>query len=111
MFWGIYNISMDKKAEYDVKVKAVDISPYPIARGKPTTFSISATTDPVTAGLDGFHLSLAKGHCSKNVTQQCTVRGLGCSCSFCRETYGERLPGSCFSNLGLSHKDLAHSRI
>lgn len=34
----------DKKADYDVKVKAVDISPYPIARGKAAKFSISATT-------------------------------------------------------------------
>ncbi|XP_015900386.3 uncharacterized protein LOC107433603 [Ziziphus jujuba] len=40
----------DKKAEYDVKVKAVDISPYPIARGKPATFSISATTGEAISG-------------------------------------------------------------
>ena len=34
----------DKKAKYDVKVQGVEISPNPIARGKPATFSISATT-------------------------------------------------------------------
>ncbi|KAM1000569.1 hypothetical protein ACFX11_007250 [Malus domestica] len=34
---------MYKKADYDVKVSAVDITPYPVARGKPASFSISAT--------------------------------------------------------------------
>lgn len=34
----------DKKAEYDVEVSGVDISPDPIARGQPATFSIAATT-------------------------------------------------------------------
>ncbi|XWS59359.1 hypothetical protein CRYUN_Cryun08bG0114700 [Craigia yunnanensis] len=40
----------DKKAEYDVKVQGVEISPNPIARGKPATFSISATTGAAIAG-------------------------------------------------------------
>ncbi|KAI4364035.1 hypothetical protein MLD38_020179 [Melastoma candidum] len=40
----------DKKASYDVKVSGVDISPYPIARGKDTTFSISATTGTEISG-------------------------------------------------------------
>ncbi|XWS43324.1 hypothetical protein CRYUN_Cryun16bG0093100 [Craigia yunnanensis] len=40
----------DKKAEYDVKVQGVEISPDPIARGKPATFSISATTGVEIAG-------------------------------------------------------------
>lgn len=35
---------VDKKSEYDVKVKGVDISPSPVTSGKPATFSISATT-------------------------------------------------------------------
>ncbi|PKA45790.1 hypothetical protein AXF42_Ash018341 [Apostasia shenzhenica] len=34
----------DKKADYAVKVRGVDIDPYPIARGKPATFNISANT-------------------------------------------------------------------
>lgn len=34
----------DKKADYDVEVKGVEISPDPIARGQPATFSIAATT-------------------------------------------------------------------
>ena len=42
----IFGICSDKKADYDVKVSAVDITPYPVARGKPASFSISATTGP-----------------------------------------------------------------
>ena len=38
------------KKAYDVKVKGVDISPYPITRGKETTFSISATADAAISG-------------------------------------------------------------
>ncbi|CAN8270098.1 unnamed protein product [Cochlearia groenlandica] len=41
----------DSNEEYEVKVKRVDISPYPIARGEPATFSISANnTDNVISG-------------------------------------------------------------
>ncbi|VVA97276.1 unnamed protein product [Arabis nemorensis] len=35
----------DNNEEYEVKVQGVDISPNPIARGQPATFSISANTD------------------------------------------------------------------
>ncbi|KAJ9181277.1 hypothetical protein P3X46_009421 [Hevea brasiliensis] len=38
------------KTDYDVKVKAVEISPNPVARGQPATFSISATTDEAISG-------------------------------------------------------------
>lgn len=34
----------EKGADYPVKVSGVDMSPNPIARGKPATFNISATT-------------------------------------------------------------------
>ncbi|CAH2073852.1 unnamed protein product [Thlaspi arvense] len=34
----------EENEEYEVKVKEVDISPNPIARGEPATFSISANT-------------------------------------------------------------------
>ncbi|GMJ10632.1 hypothetical protein like AT3G11780 [Hibiscus trionum] len=40
----------DKQAEYDVKVEGVEISPNPIARGKPATFSIAATTGSAING-------------------------------------------------------------
>ncbi|GKV31958.1 hypothetical protein SLEP1_g40607 [Rubroshorea leprosula] len=40
----------DKKADYSVKVKGVEISPYPVARGKPATFSISAVADGAITG-------------------------------------------------------------
>ncbi|XP_039041243.1 putative phosphatidylglycerol/phosphatidylinositol transfer protein DDB_G0282179 [Hibiscus syriacus] len=40
----------DKKGNYVVKVKGVDISPNPVARGKPATFSISASTDKAIIG-------------------------------------------------------------
>ncbi|TKY61906.1 phosphatidylglycerol/phosphatidylinositol transfer protein [Spatholobus suberectus] len=40
----------DKKADYNVKVKEVKISPNPIARGQPATFSISAITGEAISG-------------------------------------------------------------
>ncbi|PON42089.1 MD-2-related lipid-recognition domain containing protein [Parasponia andersonii] len=39
------------KKLYEVKVSKIDIDPYPVVRGKPTTFSISANTDtPISGG-------------------------------------------------------------
>ncbi|XP_065856587.1 uncharacterized protein [Euphorbia lathyris] len=54
----------DKKGNYNVKVKGVEISPNPVARGAPATFSISATTGEAISGgklvIDvsyfGFHI-------------------------------------------------------
>ncbi|KEH41864.1 putative ML domain, phosphatidylinositol/phosphatidylglycerol transfer protein [Medicago truncatula] len=40
----------DKKASYDIEVKEVQISPDPIARGRPATFTISATTNQTLSG-------------------------------------------------------------
>lgn len=39
----LFFMDIDKKTEYDVKVSGVEISPYPVARGQPATFSIAAT--------------------------------------------------------------------
>ncbi|KAE9619542.1 putative immunoglobulin E-set [Lupinus albus] len=40
----------DKSADYNVEVKGVEISPDPIARGQPATFSIAATTGQALSG-------------------------------------------------------------
>ncbi|CAM8925320.1 unnamed protein product [Rhodiola kirilowii] len=41
----------DKKGNYDVKVGGVEITPNPVAKGKPATFSISATAgEKITGG-------------------------------------------------------------
>ncbi|XP_057784695.1 uncharacterized protein LOC131002041 [Salvia miltiorrhiza] len=40
----------DKKANYIVKVNGLDIDPYPISKGKNTTFAISATTGQTITG-------------------------------------------------------------
>ncbi|KAH7848532.1 hypothetical protein Vadar_004098 [Vaccinium darrowii] len=40
----------DKKAEYDVKVSEVKISPDPIAKGQPATFNISASAAKAISG-------------------------------------------------------------
>ncbi|EEF38289.1 putative phosphatidylglycerol/phosphatidylinositol transfer protein DDB_G0282179 [Ricinus communis] len=40
----------DKKADYDVKVKGVEISPNPVVRGQQATFSISASTGKAISG-------------------------------------------------------------
>ncbi|GAU28825.1 hypothetical protein TSUD_21620 [Trifolium subterraneum] len=48
----------DRKANYDVEVKGVQITPDPIARGHPATFTISATTMVVAASA--FHVEIAE---------------------------------------------------
>eukprot|EP00262_Sarcandra_glabra_P009034 TRINITY_DN23018_c0_g1_i1.p1 TRINITY_DN23018_c0_g1~~TRINITY_DN23018_c0_g1_i1.p1 ORF type:complete len:152 (-),score=22.92 TRINITY_DN23018_c0_g1_i1:172-627(-) len=40
----------DRKGEYAVKVKGVDMSPDPVVKGKPATFKISATTEEAISG-------------------------------------------------------------
>ncbi|CAA3015818.1 Hypothetical predicted protein [Olea europaea subsp. europaea] len=41
----------NKKANYPVKVSGLEINPYPISRGKNTTFSIAASTEePISGG-------------------------------------------------------------
>ncbi|XP_074281649.1 MD-2-related lipid-recognition protein ROSY1-like [Silene latifolia] len=40
----------DKKVDYDVKVNAVEITPNPVARGQPATFSIAASTGKAISG-------------------------------------------------------------
>ncbi|KAJ1378558.1 MD-2-related lipid-recognition domain [Sesbania bispinosa] len=40
----------DKKADYDFEVKGVKISPDPVARGQPATFSIAAATSQALSG-------------------------------------------------------------
>ncbi|KAM7522640.1 hypothetical protein LguiA_012542 [Lonicera macranthoides] len=40
----------DKKANYDVKVSGVEISPDPVAKGKPATFKISASSGEALSG-------------------------------------------------------------
>jgi len=43
--WGTFDcLVADNNEEYEVKVQGVDITPYPIARGEPATFRISANT-------------------------------------------------------------------
>ncbi|KAL6988135.1 hypothetical protein U1Q18_013883 [Sarracenia purpurea var. burkii] len=54
----------DNKADYDVRVSGVEISPYPVVKGKPATFSISASAGEAISGgklvIDvsyfGFHI-------------------------------------------------------
>ncbi|XP_060196582.1 uncharacterized protein LOC132625941 isoform X1 [Lycium barbarum] len=40
----------NKRANYDVKVGGIDITPYPVSGGKKTTFSISANTGKSLTG-------------------------------------------------------------
>lgn len=42
-----FQINADKNADYDVTVQGVEISPYPVVRGAPATFSISANTGSI----------------------------------------------------------------
>lgn len=52
----------DKKTDYGVKVKGVEISPDPIARGAPATFSIAATTG-ILQFYYYIHLACLFAHC------------------------------------------------
>ncbi|MFX6186360.1 ML domain-containing protein, partial [Acinetobacter baumannii] len=40
----------NKKANYAVNVSGVEITPFPISRGKETTFSIAASSDRAFSG-------------------------------------------------------------
>ncbi|XP_024028417.1 putative phosphatidylglycerol/phosphatidylinositol transfer protein DDB_G0282179 [Morus notabilis] len=40
----------DTSAVYDVKVEGIEISPYPVERGKPVTFTINANTGAEISG-------------------------------------------------------------
>ncbi|PIM97353.1 putative protein, contains ML domain [Handroanthus impetiginosus] len=40
----------DENADYAVKVSGVEISPYPVSRGKKTTYSVAAYADKVISG-------------------------------------------------------------
>lgn len=44
----------DKQGDYDVKVSGVEISPYPIVKGKPATFSISASAGNLLVSYGSF---------------------------------------------------------
>lgn len=41
-------MTADRKGNYAVKVSGVEMSPDPVVRGKPATFSISASTGKVS---------------------------------------------------------------
>lgn len=47
-----FQINADKNADYDVTVQGVEISPYPVVRGSPATFSISANTGSIESLCD-----------------------------------------------------------
>ncbi|KAL8505248.1 hypothetical protein ACS0TY_016466 [Phlomoides rotata] len=49
-FPSLHSLMADGYAEYGIKVSGVDISPFPVPRGKLTTFAIAASTDTVISG-------------------------------------------------------------
>ncbi|PKI35294.1 hypothetical protein CRG98_044308 [Punica granatum] len=63
----------DKKTEYGVKVSGVEITPYPVARGQPATFSIAATTgEPITGGKLVIEVSYFGWHIHSETHDLCT---------------------------------------
>lgn len=52
-----FQINADKNVEYEVTVQGVEISPYPVVRGQPATFSISANTGNIECLCDFFDFS------------------------------------------------------
>ncbi|KAL0346938.1 UNVERIFIED_CONTAM: hypothetical protein Scaly_1709800 [Sesamum calycinum] len=56
LFGFFDHVEHNKKANYAVKVNGLEIDPYPISRGKNTTFQIAAATIyPFNSVLSGFH--------------------------------------------------------
>uniref|UniRef100_A0A7N0UMU1 MD-2-related lipid-recognition domain-containing protein n=1 Tax=Kalanchoe fedtschenkoi TaxID=63787 RepID=A0A7N0UMU1_KALFE len=62
----------DRRAEYDVKVHGVEISPYPVIKGHPATFSISATSgQPIKGGKLVIDVSYFGVHIHSEVHDLC----------------------------------------
>ncbi|KAF3442765.1 hypothetical protein FNV43_RR16682 [Rhamnella rubrinervis] len=84
----------DKKVDYDVKVKAVDISPYPVARGKPAKFSISATTgEAITEGKMMIEVSYFGWHIYSESQDLCVETSCPISTGDFVVSHSQVLPG------------------
>ncbi|XP_031502748.1 uncharacterized protein LOC116265893 [Nymphaea colorata] len=78
---------------YAVKVKGLDINPDPVERGKPATFSISATTEePITGGKLLIEVSYFGIHIHSETHDLCTETTCPASGDFVLE-HSQSLPG------------------
>ncbi|XP_059646570.1 uncharacterized protein LOC132293212 [Cornus florida] len=84
----------DKHADYPVKVSGVEISPYPVARGKPATFSISASTGGAISGgklvIDVSYFGL---HIHSETHELCTETSCPVSAGDFVISHSQLLPG------------------
>ncbi|XP_050383468.1 uncharacterized protein LOC126800196 [Argentina anserina] len=84
----------DKKAEYAVKVTGLDINPYPIARGKPASFNIAATTgESITGGKLVIDVSYFGWHIHSENHDLCSETSCPVSVGDFMVAHSQELPG------------------
>ncbi|XP_062003672.1 uncharacterized protein LOC133721156 [Rosa rugosa] len=84
----------DKNADYAVKVTGLDINPYPIARGKPASFNIAATTgEPITGGKLVIDVSYFGWHIHSENHDLCSETSCPVSIGDFVVAHSQELPG------------------
>ncbi|KAK4776146.1 hypothetical protein SAY87_024107 [Trapa incisa] len=84
----------NKITEYDVKVSGVEISPNPVARGQPATFSISATTgEPIIGGKLVIDVSYFGWHIHSETHDLCSETSCPVSEGDFTVSHSQVLPG------------------
>ncbi|KAL9664900.1 hypothetical protein QQ045_020309 [Rhodiola kirilowii] len=84
----------DRRAEYDVKVHGVEISPYPVIKGQPATFTISATSgQPISGGKLVIDVSYFGVHIHSEVHDLCAETSCPISTGDFWIAHSQVLPG------------------
>ncbi|KAL2503259.1 MD-2-related lipid recognition domain-containing protein/ML domain-containing protein [Forsythia ovata] len=84
----------NKKANYPVKVSGVEIDPYPVSRGKNTTFSISASTEkPISGGKLTIDVTYFIFHVHSENHNLCTETSCPVSVGDFVISHSQKLPG------------------
>ncbi|KAL6141626.1 hypothetical protein ACLB2K_059914 [Fragaria x ananassa] len=84
----------DKNADYAVKVTGLDINPYPIARGKPASFNIAATTgESITGGKLVIDVSYFGWHIHSENHDLCSETSCPVSIGDFVVAHSQELPG------------------
>ncbi|KAL6145440.1 PREDICTED: putative phosphatidylglycerol/phosphatidylinositol transfer protein DDB_G0282179 [Fragaria vesca subsp. vesca] len=84
----------DKNADYAVKVTGLDINPYPIARGKPASFNIAATTgESITGGKLVIDVSYFGWHIHSENHDLCSETSCPVSVGDFVVAHSQELPG------------------
>ncbi|KAL6133737.1 hypothetical protein ACLB2K_065971 [Fragaria x ananassa] len=87
-------VCSNKNADYAVKVTGLDINPYPIARGKPASFNIAATTgESITGGKLVIDVSYFGWHIHSENHDLCSETSCPVSIGDFMVAHSQELPG------------------